>query len=284
MNLFRTITRTIRHAPGLEGAGWLWNRLRKPYQKLLNWSGRGVWVLIGGSCPARMPPEFTGCDHETYETESFKTMGDWLRSHPDALVIDVGSAYGLYSVAALFVSDRVGVVAIDPDLASLKGAQRLCRYASGRRLRVVHGFAADKHQSGMDLSAATAETERRLAASGVSGDPETTGYILIDKNSDTTIPTHSLDGLLAHEPHDRPLLIKMDVEGAELLVLQGARSILKESAPALLISVHRNCLAVFHQSVEDVRDFLSGLGYGIQVLAVDHEEHWWCRKGELKNS
>jgi len=279
MNRLRSIARAVRHAPGLRSAGWLWDRLRKPYERLLDWSGRGVPVLIGGSCRARMPPEFAAGDHEGYERESFAALSGWLRAHPNALFVDVGCAFGLYSVAALFVSERVDGVAIDSNLVALKSARRLCRYASGQRLRVVHGFAAQESRSGMDLSAAAAETERRLAACAASGDPGTEDtYILIDQNSDPTIPTHSLDRLLVNEPHDRPLLIKIDVEGAELLVLQGAQSVLRENAPALLVSVHRDRLGVFHQSVQDVRDFLAGLGYVIEVLAVDHEEHWWCRR------
>ena len=71
-------------------------------------------------------------------------------------------------------------------------------------------------------------------------------------------------------------MIKCDVEGAELLVLQGVTRILAEFRPTLLISVHPPYLPRFDGSVEEISALLAGAGYNARVIDIDHEEHWLC--------
>lgn len=282
MSNIRKIAQQIRHAPGLERAEVLWNLLRQPYHQLLNLHGTGVAVSVGESCIVRIPPEFCGGYWESYEPEAINVAVSWLQKHPTALLLDVGCAIGIFSVASLFVSEQVEVVAFDSDLASLKATQRMCQYASGNRLRLVHGLCSNEHLSGLGLNAASVETQQVLSKSSVTGDPGTTAYICIDGNTDPTIPTNSLDGLLfAENLPSRPILLKCDVEGAELLVLRGAEKLLKHLSPQLLISVHPPALPSYGHSVSDVRQYLEGAGYQIKVLAIDHEEHWWCEKTSI---
>jgi FkbM family methyltransferase len=278
MSNIRNIAQRIRHAPGLERAEVLWNLLRNPYHQLLNASGTGVAVSVGGSCTVRIPPEFCSEYWESYEPEAIRAAVSWLEKHPTALLLDIGCAIGIFSVASLFVSEQVEVVAFDSDLASLKATQRMCEYVSGNRLRLVHGFVSNEHISGLGLNAASAKTQQTLSTSSVTGNPGTNTYICIDGNTDNTIPTNSLDGIFAENLPNRPILLKCDVEGAELLVLQGAQKLLKEMSPQILLSVHPPALPSFGHSVSDVREYLEAAEYQIKVLAVDHEEHWWCEK------
>jgi FkbM family methyltransferase len=282
MSNIRQIAQRIRHAPGLEHAEVLWNLLRTPYHQLLNLSGTGVTVTLGGSCTVRIPPEFCGGYWESYEPEAINVAVSWLEKHPTALLLDIGCAIGIFSVASLFVSEQVEVVAFDSDLASLKATQRMCQYANGNRLQLVHGFVSNEHLSGLGLNAASAKTQQALSRSSVTGAPSTTAYICIDGNTDHTIPTNSLDGLLfAENLPSRPILLKCDVEGAELLVLHGAEKLLKHLSPQLLLGVHPSALPSYGHSVSDVREYLEAAGYQIKILAVDHEEHWWCEKTSI---
>lgn len=278
----RKLAQQIRHAPSIEQAEGLWNLLREPYHQFLNLGGRGVAVSVGGSCTVRIPPEFSGGYWESYEPETVAAVVGWLEKHPTALFLDIGCAIGIFSIVGLFVSDRVEVVAFDSDLASLKATERMCQYAGGNRLRLIHGFVSNEHSSGLGLSAASTKTLEALSTSSVTGAPGTTVYICIDGNTDSTIPTHGLDGLLfAEKPWNRPILLKCDVEGAELLVLRGAQKLLKQCSPHILLSVHPPALPSYGHSVSDVRQYLEAAGYQIKVLAVDHEEHWWCEKTSI---
>ena len=286
------IAHSVRHWPMLERADWLWDRLRSPYHRLLDFSGRGVRVSIGGCCEARMQAAFCGGNWIAYEPETVAALCRWLRSHPHSLVLDVGCAVGVLAVAALFASPEVEVIAFDSDLASLKATQRMCCCAPGSRLVTVHGFLAEHPTVDGSLADAAVATSARMAASRVSGASGTTRYVcLADADRDDAIPTHSLDRLwdadTAARYAGRPILLKCDVEGAELLVLRGARKLLAEAAPNLLISVHPPALPAYGHQVTDVREYLTSAGYEIEVLAIDHEEHWWCtpsRGGDASQS
>jgi hypothetical protein len=173
---FHRTAQFIRHLPGLERAEWLWNLIRGPYHRVSNFSGRGVKVSIGGIAEVRMPAEFTACIWEKYEPEAVTAFANWVRQHPGGLVLDIGSSIGIYSAIALFSSDKIEVVAFDSDLSSLAAARRLCQYATGRRLRLVHGFVAQVATEVISLDMAVASTEAALLRTGDHGD--NTRYIL----------------------------------------------------------------------------------------------------------
>jgi hypothetical protein len=71
----------------------------------------------------------------------------------------------------------------------------------------------------------------------------------------------TLDGLVNDKRAMRPALVKIDVQGAEMLVLQGASDILKIAGPALFIELHEEGLSRFGTSVAAILDHLSAYGY-----------------------
>lgn len=66
-------------------------------------------------------------------------------------------------------------------------------------------------------------------------------------------------------------LIKLDVEGAELLVLKGAQRILTEMRSIIVMEVSRRTTARFGYSVDDLLAFLEQQGY--QIRSVPNEEN-----------
>ena len=285
---FRRFCQSVRHAPGLRSADALWNLLRSPYHRILNAGGQGVEVAIGGACIARIPGELAGGSLDTYEPQAVAAMVDWLRRAHRPLLLDVGSAVGILSVAGLAATPDSEVIAFDSDLSSLKAVERICKHYAASRLTLVHGFISDTHKSGRTLSEASGDTRARIAQSKVTGDPGTTAYVCLDQDHSPDIPTHCLDRLLdAGSLSGRDVILKCDVEGAELLVLQGARKLLESVHPALLLSVHPPALPHYGHSVTQVRAYLESFGYQVAILSVDHEEHWWCetaRSGEWRES
>lgn len=57
-----------------------------------------------------------------------------------------------------------------------------------------------------------------------------------------------------------PTLIKIDVEGAEMLVLEGAQQLIERYHPALIVAIHPYWLPA-HQSADQLFTFLSRYGY-----------------------
>jgi FkbM family methyltransferase len=80
-----------------------------------------------------------------------------------------------------------------------------------------------------------------------------------------TVPVTTLDELVGDDP---PALIKIDVEGSELLVMKGARRLLAGEAgpPPVLLFEHAGYCAHFGITPEEVRTFLRSVGYTIYLL------------------
>lgn len=79
------------------------------------------------------------------------------------------------------------------------------------------------------------------------------------KGQNIQVLAGTLDGLMADEA-TVPTLIKIDVEGAEHEVLQGATETLRKQ-PRLLIEVHRSALGNCGSSPDTLEEFLDGFGY-----------------------
>ncbi|MEW5806561.1 MAG: FkbM family methyltransferase [Acidobacteriota bacterium] len=76
------------------------------------------------------------------------------------------------------------------------------------------------------------------------------------------VPTVSLDWLL--DKYAVPNIIKIDVEGAEYLVLKGAEKMLSEVKPIILCEVSSNL-------IEDVSDILKKHGYSLYDAELEKE-------------
>lgn len=283
--MLRSIAQKVRHLPGLEKAEGLWALLRKPYHKFLN-AGGGAEVRVGGCVKVRMPAEYAGVNWEDYEPENVRVFTKWVAANPDCHVLDIGSSVGIFSLLALSASPRCRVVAFDSDLPSLAALRRLCRFVSGDRLQVVRGFVADKGRGerGRDLPDAAAKTKALLAEAAPKDNLESMTFTCLVHENTADIPAYTLDELFADgEAPARKYMVKCDVEGAELLVLRGAEKFLREATSVLLLSVHcPSMLAEYGHTQEQVRELLVSLGYSIKIVAIDHEEHWWCEAGEAR--
>ena len=78
-----------------------------------------------------------------------------------------------------------------------------------------------------------------------------------------TVDIRSLDELLGKGEIDPPSLVKIDVEGAELLVLIGAKKIIEKYSPVFIIELHTYQLA--HQCI----DLLNEYNYKINLIQRD---------------
>jgi FkbM family methyltransferase len=81
------------------------------------------------------------------------------------------------------------------------------------------------------------------------------------------VPLRSLDSLILEGKYPAPRIMKIDVEGAEVEVLQGAKHTLQKSRPLLFIEAHSRRLAA------ECSNLLTDSGYRVGVL-----EKEWGRK------
>lgn len=88
------------------------------------------------------------------------------------------------------------------------------------------------------------------------------------------ITLDSFVGLTNIEPRG----ITIDVEGAELLVLLGAKQTLQTLRPLVWVSLHEGLTRPgVNPKNDDVINFMARQGYDGTLLATDHEAHWLFR-------
>lgn len=145
-----------------------------------------------------------------------------------SVVWDVGANVGILSLAA---AQRGGdVLAIEPDpwLYSLLRATQ--QHRANRQMSLEPLCAAISAEPGI---ASLAIAQRGRASSFLEkfdGRSQTGGV-----RSSCLVPVLTLDLLLRGRP--KPTLVKIDVEGAETAVLEGATGVLTEARPTILIEV-----------------------------------------------
>jgi len=275
----------LRRNSRLPRLGLLRTLLRKPYHWMLS-TGGGLPLNIGGVLPVRLPAKYLTREQETYEVESYQALRNWLDLQSECAVVDIGCSFGYFSCASLFHRSVKCVLAVDADQESLGITRLVCRHAENaeQRLLLYNCLISSEPEGCWLPDQIKAATDALLHSGRLTGEASRTQYVNADtKISAQNLPRITLDALIpATIPQHLPLLIKVDVEGAEMLVLQGATEILHRRRPALLLSVHPGYLPRFGADRQQVGDWLRSHGYDWTILAVDHEEHWLCSAVEMK--
>ncbi len=254
----RRVGTAIRHAPGLRSLSPVWGAVRPLYQAALRGAagGHGVVVHVGGE-PIRLDAAFTTVSWERVEREGYDAYRAAL--HAGDLVFDVGAHLGTYAVlGARAVGPTGRVIAFEPVPGTRAALERHLRYNDVAD-RVTVRDAACSDTPGMltlhivdEVADAEASPVARAGARAIE------------------VPRTTLDlerGRLAR----RVALVKIDVEGQELAVLEGARALLVQDRPLLLVSLHPPMLAAQGIATADALAWLHAAGYGTRVLSEGHE-------------
>jgi FkbM family methyltransferase len=167
---------------------------------------------------------------------------------PGMTVWDVGANVGLFAFAAAFAagpSGRVLAVEADPWLADL--LQRSAGSAPPAYAPVEVLAAAVSDAPGTVELCIARRGRAGNHLSTVPGSTQTGGTREVRR-----VPAVTLDGLLDRSPS--PQVVKIDTEGAELLCLRGAGSLLREVRPVVLVEVT-------DENADAVGSLLRGHGY-----------------------
>jgi len=253
---------------------FLWDVVREPYYKFT--ARRGSLVMRLGGARIRFPAHHARHAWEQYEPEAMRFYRALDDCFGHAVIADIGAAIGVYAHVALSVSPLTQVIAADADVASLCEVERLTSIAAptgdGERLRLVHGLISETDSvPGATRERALAATRHAMTAAD--GSPR---YVCIGDEGSANVPTYTIDTLIGDLGPDVPLLLKIDIEGAELLALRGARRVLTRPNTTLLLSVHPYLIRRYGHEVGDVERFLEWAGYSHRIIGIDTEQHWVC--------
>ena len=215
------------------------------------------------------------CANGLFEPE----IVSWLvrLARPNSTVFDVGANLGLMSIPVLRTHSTCRVVSFEPSPNSLQFLRRTAAaspYAD--RWTIVGKAVADRAgDRDFDLGPAADALYDRLATDQKIG-----------LTRSARIQATTLDDEWQSLGRPEVSVIKIDVEGAESLVLKGARALLKSSRPAVILEWHQRYLDRFGQSetlVEVAREF----GYRIYAIPsgvpVDDDQALWVQMNVCSN-
>ncbi|HER26236.1 MAG TPA: FkbM family methyltransferase [Rhodospirillales bacterium] len=169
---------------------------------------------------------------------------------PGSTVIDVGANTGFFTVRfCRWTGPQGRVIAIEPDRDNLHGLRRrLGKARMGDRVQVIEAGAGDLDGQALLKLNPDHPGDHRLADRG------------------EPIRLMTLDHLLDDGQISPVSLIKIDVQGAEEKVIQGARSMLQQHRPALFVEIDDGALRQMGSGARRLLKLIAGLGYRFHTL------------------
>ena len=221
---YREPSRLERLASGSAGRApaWLRRRLKRAYNALLSaLPGDHLICRLPGGETLRVDPDYR---HLAWNAEEYAALK--RHAHAGATILDVGANVGCYTMLfARWVGDGGHVYAFEPAAQSRAGLERhLSINGLSSRVTVRPEAITDRSGFAPFIDAGT-HGDNRLVPTATSGT--------------TSVPAQSIDEFCEAATLS-PDVIKIDIEGAELAALRGARRTIasRGAALALFVELH----------------------------------------------
>lgn len=254
MALIETL-RKLRHGPLKWAApAWAWQIAGNLYRSspALKFFAKSAKHSIGSYGPFVLDPEFAFSDFSNWGGAHNGGFVECVEACRGAqCVIDVGAHIGLVSLpVSSVVSDGGRVVAFEPSKANYEHLLSHITKNNIDNITPLDWLVGDTIEEAVDFFEMDGATGMNSVVEPKKGE----GF------ARTTRKQTSLDGL-CNERGLVPDVIKIDVEGAELAVLNGAREIILKAKPKIFLSVHPSQIAALGRSVDDLVSLVDSLGY-----------------------
>ncbi len=185
---------------------------------------------------------------------------------PGSVCLDVGAAAGLYTAALAQLAGPEGQVhSIEPLAFAHPVWSRVLRAGSGPNVRhYTEALGAEPGQGMMSVPMGrygfvTGRSFLDWKTRGLGSNEEFAGQISV------AVEVETLDDFRTRVGLDRLDFVKIDVEGAELRVLEGGQRTIEEFRPAMLIEIEARHTARYQYSPDEIADWLTKRGYVMHV-------------------
>jgi FkbM family methyltransferase len=226
----------------------LHRHLREPYYRALELAyPKGICISLPSGDRFLIQPRFLGMNLSNYEPRLVNTFCSLITG--GMTVIDVGAHVGIYSLLA---SAKVGpngkVIAIEPSPANARLLRQHLSFNQRRNVEVIEAAVADK------LGQIT--FNYRPNATDPGSFANSMAYDISGESANVQVRT--LDDICSNL---LPAVIKIDVEGAELLALRGAKETLVKNRPTVIVAVHPEPMRMLGTGPEQLVSYMNDLGY-----------------------
>lgn len=267
--LGRRVINSILYRTGLQRASAQPRRAAEP-----RWSRVKAGPLAGGElfldpdAPAYWEREMIEGNFDPF---IYETLAGWGRAE-GATFWDVGAHIGYHSLCfAALAGPRGRVVSFEPNPFNAARLRQHLERNADLAARVTLETCALSDSDGVASFEFSPEIDDGTSSGSHLSDAMAPGeaweYAHFKK---TDVKTARADTLLAEGRLPAPGVMKVDVEGAEQLVLEGARELLRTARPLLFVEVH-NISQMFH-----VQKLLHAAGYAMDILDAEHSSASRC--------
>jgi FkbM family methyltransferase len=244
------------------------NFFRKIIKKLFLVNNYPEWVRVS-SGPLK--------DYELFmDIKSFSGWSEMVSGNYDSFIFneikkinikgmtvwDIGAHFGYHSLTfAALVGDKGHIYSFEPNPFNLDRFKlNIAKNQElNKRITLIAKALSDKDGEDMFVFSNDVDGSRSSGSHLVGAATpllDSTYLNFLRKN----VETIRIDTLLTEAEVSIPDIIKIDVEGAELMVLNGSKAFFEKYKPIIFMEVH-NILMMFY-----VQKFLTELGYEITVL------------------
>ena len=197
-----------------------------------------------------------------YSAEQLRWLNHLLE--PDMVFIDVGANHGEFTVFAAKRLTQGQVIAFEPVSLLFHKLQRNIKINNLKNIKVIQKGLANKNFK------STIYTRESNFEDGTKHEGLPTLYPSTTRSKICeTIELTYLDQFVESENIAKIDIIKIDVEGAELAVLQGAKKSIIDFKPIILIEVNEETSQAAGYPSRALLNYLSEMGYRFEEILYD---------------
>ncbi len=196
------------------------------------------------------------------EKDQLEGLLDMLRA--DDVFFDIGASVGAWSIPAAKKAAKGTVISFEPDPENQDRLQRNYELNDISNFRIMP-FAVGEEEGELEL----------FTAGAYAASPSLRPVNKIATSLKVKIKT--IDGLIAEGEIPAPTVVKIDIEGAEMMALKGMSELLSgaQKPRVIWVELHPVFLPSFETNLTEIFGFLIGKGYQINKL-VPREDQVIC--------
>lgn len=171
------------------------------------------------------------------------------------VIIDVGANFGAFAIPFSTFVPHARIFAFEPNPHTAQALRRNLLINEAGNVTVIEAIISHRND---------------MLGFSNSSDPAT-NRIIEDNSNGLTVRSITIAEFCRDNAIDEIDFLKIDVEGAEMLALEGARPLFERGKiRAGMIEVCPGNLSIYGNSVQDLSDFFDSNGYSLKVIGGNH--------------